>query len=266
MGNLVMPVDGLKRGASVRPDLSVVIPVYRGADRLERLIPRLLPVADRLNAEIILVDDASDDRTWEMMNRLANTSVPVSLVRLGRQSGQQVATLAGCLVARGALVATMDDDLEHRPEDLPRLADAARDTDLVYAIPTSRRYGLHRKLGSRCFDLVFTLAIGKPEGLRLTGFRVIKRWVIDRMLTAPVRTVYLSALALAQKPRIATVPVEPGELSPSRQRFLRLARLTLGVALQYNPVGRRLIRLPTPISERLPIAEVIPWNPAEVNQ
>lgn len=236
------------------PLVTVVVPSFRGSTRLPALWGRLAPVLDTLGGELVLVDDASDDETWPVMLGMAEADPRVRCLRLARRSGQQVATLAGCSVARGRWVLTMDDDLEHDPVEIPRLlARGAEGCDLVYGLPRARPPRPLRRLGSRLFDLAFWLLIGKPRGLRLTSFRALRADLLAGMLRDRAGHVYVSALALRRRPRVGSVPVTPGPHAASRTSFGRLAATFARTLLAYGPLGT--LRRGRPVRELLPIAE-----------
>ncbi len=235
--------------------VSVVVPSYRGSRRLGALASRLMPVVRSLAGEVVLVDDGSDDDTWEVMTAIAEREGAVTCVRMARRSGQQAATLAGCRIARGRWIVTLDDDLEHAPEGIPLLLARARSgCDLVYAVAPGRALGAVRRLGSRLFDVAFSLAVGKPFGLRLTGFRVMSRDLVARMLEERAAAIYVSALALRQRPRTASVRVAAGPRAASRYSLARLARVFAATLAAYSPLGR--LAPARPVGEQLAIAEV----------
>jgi polyisoprenyl-phosphate glycosyltransferase len=247
-----------------RYDLSIVVPSFRGALRLEALCRRLVPVASLLRAEVILVDDASNDGSFEVMKRLAATHRDVRCARLSERGGQQVATLAGMSLASGSRVATMDDDLEHGPADLSALVERARDGfDLVYGVPRYRRVAMCsgtrsltdavRRVGSRLFGLAFTLLIGKPYRLKITGFRVLSADLVARILADRAAAVYISALAFRRRPSVASVQVTPGPRVESRTPVRRLVMTFLQTITSYGPFGR--LRKRRPVRSFIRIAE-----------
>ncbi|MBN1837623.1 MAG: glycosyltransferase [Spirochaetales bacterium] len=239
----------------MEPLVTAVVPSFRGSPRLESLCSRLLPVLRGIGGELILVDDGSDDDSWAVMRAAAADCAEVGCVRLARRSGQQAATLAGCSAASGRWIVTLDDDLEHKPEDIPRLLDRAEaGYELVYAVPRARPLRPLRRLGSGVFDLGFSLLVGKPRGLRLTSFRVLDRGLVKRMLGDRVPAIYVSALALRQKPRVSKVAVSPGPPAASRTSVRRLAGTFLQTLVGYGPLGR--LRRGRPVVDFLPIAEV----------
>jgi glycosyltransferase involved in cell wall biosynthesis len=104
-------------------DLSVVIPVYNEEENLPLLWPELRGVleAERLDFEVVFVDDGSRDRSAEIIRSLRDADQRVRLVRLKSNAGETAATDAGLKAARGRLVVTMDADLQNDPHDIPTL-------------------------------------------------------------------------------------------------------------------------------------------------
>ena len=119
-----------------RPSVSIVVPVYISAGTLRPLIARLTTVlkSDGAAYEIILVDDGSRDDSADVARALRQEYEGVRPLRLLRNYGQHNAILCGLRHARHTVVITLDDDLQHPPEEIPRLLEALGDRyDLVTA-------------------------------------------------------------------------------------------------------------------------------------
>ena len=166
-------------------DFSIVVPVYNSTGSLEMLGQRIGAVFSgslKSDYEIIFVDDASPNPlTWPALVRLAATNPHVKAIRLKRNSGQQAATLCGLAESLGRYVVTIDDDLQHRPEDIPLLAARSGHDIVIGQYSGTGRSRLRRLAGglkSR-FDRIF---FGVPPSISLTPFRLINRSVIDRLL------------------------------------------------------------------------------------
>src|ERR1700730_13571991 len=103
--------------------VSVVVPVYNSAAILPGLVQRLKPVLESLgyDFEAIFVNDASGDWSWQVIQHLARQHAWIRGVNLMRNYGQHNALLCGIRAARHDVVVTMDDDLQHPPEELPKL-------------------------------------------------------------------------------------------------------------------------------------------------
>lgn len=126
------------------PGISVVVPVYNSADSLPLLVQRLIAALEPQGGalEIILVDDRSRDRSWQVIEELAAQDARVRGLRMMRNYGQHNALLCGIRAAQYAITVTLDDDLQHPPEEIPALLAALSDTtDVVYGIPRQQQHG-----------------------------------------------------------------------------------------------------------------------------
>ena len=157
--------------------ITVVVPVYNGARTLRELIDRLARVLPSLTPtfEALLIDDGSRDDSWVEIERLASEKSWVRGIKLMRNYGQHNATLCGIRSARHALVVTMDDDLQHPPEQIPVLVAALADGhDVVYGAPESEQHGFWRDVASRVTKLALQSALGATTARQVSGFRVLR--------------------------------------------------------------------------------------------
>jgi glycosyltransferase involved in cell wall biosynthesis len=173
----VMP--SLARGLERPLAVSVVVPVYNGAAALPELVARLRSaLAGRApEAEILLVNDGSRDASWQAIAALAAEPrrPRVRGIDLRRNYGQHNALLCGIRAAAGAVVVTLDDDLQHPPEEIPRLLDAlSGEVDVVYGTPLAEQHGLLRDLASRATKLVLRGAMGAEIAGRVSAFRAFR--------------------------------------------------------------------------------------------
>jgi len=118
--------------------LSVVVPVFNSELSLPKLVERLKPVLDSICSqyEVIFVNDASRDGSWQVIQSLCRAWTWVRGIDLMRNYGQHNALLCGIRAACFDTVVTMDDDLQHPPEEIPKLlAKLAEGFDVVYGYP-----------------------------------------------------------------------------------------------------------------------------------
>ncbi len=117
-------IAGMSRAVpSDSPELSIVIPVFNERENVDPLLARLRPVLAQVGRayEVLYVDDGSRDGTADHIAALAAADPRIRLLRLSRNFGHQAALVAGLAYARGAAVITLDGDLQHPPELIPRL-------------------------------------------------------------------------------------------------------------------------------------------------
>jgi glycosyltransferase involved in cell wall biosynthesis len=189
--------------------LSVVVPTYRSAPALGELLDRLRTALAGVDYEVVVVNDASPDDTWERLEALAPHHPELVAVDLLANRGQALATLCGVAHARGDQVATMDDDLQHPPEELPRLLAALAAHPRWDAVVGTwpRDHGLLRAAGSWLFARLDRLAHGTPKGFRHTAFRVMRRPLVDALLSHESRTPLFGPLLTQLSSEVHNVPV-----------------------------------------------------------
>ena len=113
--------------SETQPTLSVVIPLYRSEESIERVVAELAALPIEGGLEIVLVNDCSPDNTLAACSRImATCPVPVAVVNLARNFGEHNAVLTGLRHARGRWVVTMDDDGQNPPSEVPKLLAAAQ--------------------------------------------------------------------------------------------------------------------------------------------
>lgn len=213
--------------AAGQPTVSVVIPVYCSEDCVGELLCRLTSVLESRgdSHEILLVEDASPDGTWTRIRELLPEYPNASAVRLMRNHGQHRATLCGLERARGRLVVTMDDDLQHAPEQLPPLLDALEqqpELDCVFGVYRRKLHARYRNLGSRILSWVNARAFGLPKGVTTSSFRAMRREVAESVVRHRSANPAISALVHASTRRIASIPVDHAP------RFAGRSTYTLG--------------------------------------
>jgi glycosyltransferase involved in cell wall biosynthesis len=162
-------------GRGDAPELSIVVPAHDEEANLEILHEKVSIALDgRVDWELVLVDDGSRDATGEVIAKLSEQDARVAGASLGRRCGQTTATFAGVDLARGALIATLDADLQNDPADLPCLLDALQGHDAVVGYRVRRRDGAVRWLSSRIANRVRDAVSGdrvRDTGCSLKLFR-----------------------------------------------------------------------------------------------
>jgi len=161
-----------------RRSLSVVVPVFNSAVILPNLVERLEPVLrDHCSEfEVLLVEDGSRDNSWSVIQELARSRAWLRGMYLMRNYGQHNALLCGIREARHDLIVTIDDDLQHPPEELPKLlAELERGYDVVYGTPAKERHGFLRDLASVITKLSLQKAMGAEIARKVSAFRVFHR-------------------------------------------------------------------------------------------
>jgi polyisoprenyl-phosphate glycosyltransferase len=165
------------------PTYSLVVPAYNEEEVIEALVARLGEVMDSLDgdAEAILVDDGSSDRTWELLHAAADADPRIRLVRLSRNFGHQIALTAGVDVSSGDAVIVMDADLQDPPEVVLELAAKWREGyDVVYAVRDIREGDTRfKRATAAAFYRGFNRISEVKVPLDVGDFRLVDRRVLD---------------------------------------------------------------------------------------
>ncbi len=228
------------------PQVSVVAPLHNEAGTIEELVARLVAVlgARRESFEIVLVDDGSTDRTPDLLRTLRTTTPGLRVFRLSRNFGQAAALCCGIFESRGAVVVTMDGDLQNPPEEIPRLLDAlAPGVDLVTARRSVRHETTWRWLGSRAVHWIARTLVGSDIEDFGGQFKAYRRGVIDATRTAWAPGKPFFALAVSLGFRVVEIPVrhDPRKVGRSRYDLPSLVRLNLDLITSFTTVPLALL-------------------------
>ena len=194
--------------------LSIVVPVYNSAEALPRLIERLGPVLASLNMpyEAILVNDGSPDGSWEVVRELAAEQSWVHGICMMRNYGQHNVLLAGIRAARYAIVVTVDDDLQHPPEEISRLlGKLAEGYDVVYGTPEKETHGFLRDLASVITKIALQSAMGAESARNVSAFRAFRTKLREAFPTYRSPYVSVDVLLTWGTTRFAAVRVRHDE-------------------------------------------------------
>ncbi|MBB3044920.1 glycosyltransferase [Nocardioides soli] len=199
--------------------LSVVVPVYRGADTLDALVAELAPLTTAFRtpagrtarvAEVLLVHDCGPDDSDVVIRRLAAAHDWVRPVWLSRNFGQHAATLAGMASSGGDWVATLDEDGQHDPAYLgPMLDRAMADrADVVYAAPVNPApHGAFRNVSSRWAKRTLRWLTGNRDAGSFHSYRLVLGEVARSVAAYAGPGAYLDVALGWVARRITTCPV-----------------------------------------------------------
>ena len=192
-------------------EVSIIVPVFRSETILSTLVDRISEAmsSQRLEFELILVNDASPDRSWEVIEQLAAEHAFVLGICLTKNVGQHNATMAGLGHANGEIIVIMDDDLQHPPEAIMSLVDAIRaGNDVCYAKYFNRQHELWKKIGSWVNDRVATVLLKKPAGLYLSSFKALHRRIVTEIVKYDGPYAYIDGIVLDVTQRITAVTIQ----------------------------------------------------------
>jgi len=217
--------------------ISIVSPEYKGATLVGELVLRikaaLTPITE--DFEIILVNDASPDDTWEQIKLQCAQEKRVKGVNLSRNFGENYAITAGLRYARGEWIVVMDCDLQNRPEDIPALlAKAQEGYDIVYARRTQKTFGFFKRLSSKLYHSTLQWLSGVKHDSAVAEFGIYSSQVIAEYNKLPEAARSFANLITSLGFRSAFIDVkhaERGDNAGSSYTFSKLLKVAADVII-----------------------------------
>jgi undecaprenyl-phosphate 4-deoxy-4-formamido-L-arabinose transferase len=227
-----------------RKSISVIVPVYNSQDGLEALSSRLCGVLEDYSDhyEIVFVNDGSRDASWEVVCRLVDSNDKVRGINLMRNYGQHNALLAGIRIAQYDLIVTIDDDLQHPPEEIPKLLEKLNEgNDVVYGSPVEGKHSFSRNIASQITKLALYSVMNVQIAPKVSAFRLfrtsLRKAFEDYQAPHPSIDVLLSWATT----RFSFVEVEHNErkIGTSNYTFFKLLSHALTMATGYSTIPLR---------------------------
>lgn len=224
--------------------ISIVAPVYNSAATLGELVQRLEAVLPTVcqDYEIILVNDGSQDDSWEQILSLAGEHPRVHGLNLMRNYGQHNALLCGVRASQGEVIITLDDDLQHPPEEIPKLLDKlAEGFDVVYGVPEKLPHSWWRNLFSQATKRVLAFAMGVPNLRDVSAFRAFRGRLRRAFAEYRSPNVQVDVLLSWGAARFTTVLVreDPRKTGQSGYTFGKLVKYTLTILTGFSTAPLR---------------------------
>ena len=225
--------------------LSVVSPVYRAEGLVGKLVAEIRAALEPLGIsyEIILVEDASPDKSWDAICECCEKFTEVRGVRLSRNFGQHYAISAGLSMARGGWVIVMDCDLQDRPKEIPCLLEkAAQGYDVVVARRAIRQDGFFKKLSSRLFYGTLGWLTGTNHDPAIANFGIYSAKVIAAINSMPESIRYFPTMVRWVGFRTANLNVEHAARPEGKTSYnlRKLFNLALDICLAYSDKPLRM--------------------------
>ncbi|MBM3125060.1 MAG: glycosyltransferase family 2 protein [Chloroflexi bacterium] len=205
--------------------MSVVIPVYRGETTIPSLVEQLAKALPELADafEVILVHDGSPDGSWKNIERLAARYPWMVGIRLMRNYGQHNATLCGVRAAKYELIVTMDQDLQHPPQEILKMVEKLEQGyDVVYGSPARLPQGFWRNLMTAAMKRLLANVMGIPSIRRISAFRIFRSHLRDAFVQFQNPSLILDVLLSWGTDRFAWVNVN---IPPAERTNYNLAAL-----------------------------------------
>ena len=216
---------------------SVVVAVYNASRTLAELVFRLDQVLNRdlqQSYEIVFVNDGSSNpETATVLNQLQQQHPTVKVVSLARNFGQHAATLCGIRYATGKYIITIDDDLQHLPEELPKLI-ALQHYDAVFANFDAPQQPAKQRMGSKLKAWLDRKLFEKPQDVQFSSFRLLSRPVADYLVTCQVSYPYLPALIMQATNSVTSVKVNHAARADGHSGYTLPRQLAMIANMLFN--------------------------------
>jgi glycosyltransferase involved in cell wall biosynthesis len=238
----------LNPDAAPDPGISVIVPIYNSEASLPELIARLEPVLRDLGEpfEAWLVNDGSYDGSWTVVVQLAQRHDWLYGINLMRNYGQHNALLCGIRAARYDITVTLDDDLQHPPEEIPKLLEKlAAGHDVVYGTPRDLPHSRWRNLTSTLTKRLFAYVTGVAAIRDVNAFRAFRTDLRRAFAGFHGPQLLIDVLLSWATTRFASVRVEhrPRRSGQSNYNVRRLCNQALLLMTGFSTLPLRLASL-----------------------
>lgn len=194
------------------PTLSLVIPCYNEEGNLRPLLAAIREAIDplKLTYEVVITDDCSKDRSWEILKELAANDTRIRVQRFASNCGESAASWAGLKAARGQYLVTLDADLQNDPKDLPKFMEGLKHTDCVCGTRVETRGkgdNFIRIASSRIANSVRNKLSGEKISDAGCTYRAFKRECIENLKFFKGMHRFLPTLFKIEGFTVAEIPV-----------------------------------------------------------
>lgn len=228
----------------MKPEISVVIPVYKGQDSIESLVSALQSELNTVSFEVILVVDGCPANSDAPCRKLALEFDNVSHISLRKNFGEFNAVICGLNHVQGKYAVIIDDDFQNPPSEILKLYNHAKtsDFDVVYSYYATKEHAIYRNLGSQLVNYLTTYLLSKDKDLYLSSFKLIKKDVVDEIIKYKTPYPYIDGMIFQVTNRIGKVQVVHRERvhGVSNYTFSKLLNLFLVILFGYSMIPLRL--------------------------
>lgn len=210
--------------------ISFVIPCYKSALTIRQVVAEIKETMGKEEFEIILVNDASPDNTFDVIRELCVTNDNIIGINLNENFGQHAALMAGFHYVNGDIIVCLDDDGQTPANEAGKLIAAINQGhDAVYARYEKKKHSKFRNFGSYINELMAQVLLEKPKELYLSSYFAAKRFIVDEMIKYDNPYPYVIGLLLRSTKDIVNVDVchREREVGKSGYSFGKLIMLWL---------------------------------------
>lgn len=225
--------------------ISVIVPVYNSSNSLKKIAALLVDELNMINSsyEIIFINDASTDNSYEVLKLLAFNNKDIKVINLTKNFGQDNAIMSGLNNCCGELIVIMDDDLQHDPKDISSLIKGLSPSfDVCYGMYEQRKDGFFKSLMSKFNNMTATIILGKPYKLYLSPFKAFKADIKDEIIKYINPYPYIDGLILRVTNNINQVKIShfSRDIGGSGYNFIKSLSVWLNLSTSFSIIPLRV--------------------------
>ena len=213
--------------------VSFVIPCYKSEQTIGKVLDEIkitMSKAEKYSYEVILVNDSSPDKTFEVIEKLCSENDNIIGINMAKNFGQHAALMSGFHYATGDVVVCLDDDGQTPANEVTKLLDKMEQgADVVYASYGEKKHSLFRNFGSYINSMMAESLLGKPKDLYVSSYFAAKKYVIDEIIKYGNSYPYVVGLVLRTTNKIANVEVKHREREIGQSNYSIRKLLSLWV-------------------------------------
>jgi dolichol-phosphate mannosyltransferase len=239
------------------PQISIIIPLFNEVENVVPLADQVLTAmkGEKLPFEIVLVDDASTDGTWEKIMAENQKDSRVRGLRHGRNSGQSAALWTGYRGSSSPIIVTLDGDLQNDPADIPRLLAGLSEYDVVCGMRVKRQDNWVRKISSKIARAARKSVFGVDFRDTGCGLRAFKRPVLDSLFAFNGFHRFMPVLAHSAGARVVEISVNHRQRTAGKSKYGVWNRMWRGIVDLFGVSWYQKRRIPPVPSTSFPPQE-----------
>ena len=204
-------------------DYSIVIPVYKSKESLKILAKKVdelfkIKLSDKKYELIFVNDSPSDTETCDALKQILEEYNSIKVIEFTQNFGQQSALLCGIDFSVGEYIITMDDDLQHDPNDILELI-KEQSHDIVVAKFKRKKHNFFKRITSSIKGYCDYIILGKPKSIQLTSYRLFNRVIADNMLKIGTSYPFIPALLFSVSKDVVNVDVQHYERVEGKSNY-----------------------------------------------
>lgn len=219
--------------------ISIIIPVFNSENIVKNTVEQSIYElkSQKLNFEIILINDGSKDNSWRTIKKLTQKYPEIISINLLKNYGQHTAIYCGIEQSKGNYLVTLDDDLQNPPKEIIKLINKITDGyDVVFGTFPEKKHSFLRKIGTLLINYLNKKIFNKPKSIKLTNFRIFTREVAERIKNYNTLYPYIPGLLLMFSSSIANVETlhEERKIGKSNYTIIKIIKLVSRLLFNYS--------------------------------